>query len=245
MFSVPDAVGIIAGKNPIASAHRIFTTWRYLTSHNPLNWPAWSFITVTDKLRTRLWEGPSAKIIFQGLCSDSRFLGFQVPGSPLLDPQPGSVRPIWGSSSCSLLDLRRPLSFAFSLPWKRPKYFPALASGIQGIPRWGAWDSDKREDGGEVRSWNMLTQAAHCSWRTLSAFIAGDVSSTVERDLQQLPALWLHLRISLLCEFSFILQIFVMQLRIATHTPCAPLSLLPQLCHPGSSKEWKVANTRV
>lgn len=220
-------VCIIVGKNPIASAHRIFTTWRYLTSHNPLNWPAWSFITVTDKLRMRLWEGPSAKIIFQGLCSDSRFLGFQIPGSTLLDPKPGSVRPIWGSSSCSLLDRRLSFSFAFSLPWKRPKYFPALASGIQGIPRWGAWDSDKREGRGEVQSWNILKQAAHCSRKTLSTFIAGDVSSTVECDLQQLPALWLHIRISAL-------RVFFHPTNICYATPRVPptLTALPYLCCP-------------
>lgn len=224
---MPDAVGIIVGKNPIASAHRIFTTWRYLTSHNPLNWPAWSFITVTDKLRMGLWEGPSAKIIFQCFCSDSRFLGFQIPGSTLLDPKPGSVRPIWGSLSCSLLDLRFSLSFAFCLPWKRPKYFPALASGIQGIPRRGAWDSDKREDRGEMQRCNILKQAAHCSWRTLSTFIAGDVASTVERDLQQLPALRLHTRISAL-------RVFFHPTNICYATSRVPptLTAFPRLCCP-------------
>lgn len=101
---------------------------------------------------------------------------------------------------------------------KLPKYFPVLALGFQGIPRRGAWDSDTREDGGEMQSCARIKQVLHCSWRTLGTFIAGDVTNTAERDLQQLPALWLHIRISAL-------RVFFHPTNICDATPHVPPTL--------------------
>lgn len=77
------------------------------------------------------------------------------------------------------------------------------------------WDSDTQEERGEVLSCDRIKQVDHCCRRTLSAFIAGDVTNMTCSNF--LP--YGCISISLHCEFSFILQIFVMQ---------------PLACHPHS-----------
>lgn len=166
------------------------------------------------------------------------FLGFHIPGSKLLDSQACFCWTYLGILELQLA-FKFSLSSVFSLPWKLPKCFPVLAPGIQGIPCRGT--GIQRHKKKEVKCWAVIehNKRDHCYWRTLSAFMAGDVTSVTCSNF--LP--YGYISISLLCEFSFILQIFVMQPFV-----CHPHSLLPSspsaaaVCHPGLNEDWKVAN---
>lgn len=206
-------MGIMLEKNPIASTSRIVTTWRKVTSYNPFAWPAWPFITTTDKLKVGTRCRPSVKIIFLGSTLVPRIsnpwlhaLGF--PSLLLLD----LFRDPW----LQLLDFKSSLSFLLALETPKVLSSSSFRHPRDPLPR--DWDSETQEERGEVLSCNRIRQVDHCYRRTLSTFIAGDVTSVTCSN--SLP--YGYTAISLLCEFSFILQIFVMQPLV-----CHPHSLLP------------------